>query len=31
LIMAKIMAEPHPIPGSIVKILHKNYNEKYGQ
>jgi L-ribulose-5-phosphate 4-epimerase len=31
LIMAKIMAEPHPIPGYMVKILHKNYNEKYGQ
>jgi len=31
LIMAKIMAEPHSIPESIVKILHKNYNEKYGQ
>ncbi|MBA7579604.1 hypothetical protein ES695_10950 [Candidatus Atribacteria bacterium 1244-E10-H5-B2] len=31
LIMAKILGEPQSIPGSMVKILHKNYNEKYGQ
>ena len=31
LIMSKILGEPQPIPGSMVKILHKNYNEKYGQ
>jgi L-ribulose-5-phosphate 4-epimerase len=31
LIMAKILGESQPIPGSMVKILHKNYNEKYGQ
>ena len=31
LIMAKILGEPQSIPGFIVKTLHKNYNEKYGQ
>ena len=31
LIMSKILGEPQPIPGFMVKILHKNYNEKYGQ
>lgn len=31
LIMAKILGEPQSIPGSMVKILHKNYTEKYGQ
>jgi len=31
LIMSKILGKPQPIPGSMVKILHKNYNEKYGQ
>jgi L-ribulose-5-phosphate 4-epimerase len=31
LIMSRILGEPQPIPGSMVKILHKNYNEKYGQ
>jgi len=31
LIMSKILGEPQPIPGSMVKILYKNYNEKYGQ
>lgn len=31
LIMSKILGESQPIPGSMVKILHKNYNEKYGQ
>jgi len=31
LIMSRILGEPQPIPGSMVKILHKNYVEKYGQ
>jgi L-ribulose-5-phosphate 4-epimerase len=31
LIMSRILGESQPIPGSMVKILHKNYNEKYGQ
>lgn len=31
LIMAKIMGEPPPIPEEMVKVLHKNYMEKYGQ
>ena len=31
LIMSRILGEPQPIPESMVKILHKNYNEKYGQ
>lgn len=31
LIMSKILGEPQPIPGSMVKILHENYTEKYGQ
>ena len=31
LIMSKILGEPQPIPGSMVRILHKNYTEKYGQ
>lgn len=31
LIMAKILGEPQSIPESMVKILHKNYTEKYGQ
>jgi L-ribulose-5-phosphate 4-epimerase len=31
LIMSKILGEPQHIPESMVNILHKNYNEKYGQ
>ena len=31
LIMSRILGESQPIPESMVKILHKNYNEKYGQ
>ena len=31
LIMSRILGESQPIPGSMVKILHKNYSEKYGQ
>lgn len=31
LIMSKILGEPQRIPESIVKALHKNYIEKYGQ
>jgi L-ribulose-5-phosphate 4-epimerase len=31
IIMAKILGEPQIIPGDIVKTLHKNYTEKYGQ
>ena len=31
LIMSRILGEPQPIPEFMVKILHKNYNEKYGQ
>ncbi|MDD3656161.1 MAG: L-ribulose-5-phosphate 4-epimerase [Atribacterota bacterium] len=31
IIIAKILGEPQIIPGDIVKILHKNYTEKYGQ
>ena len=31
LIISKSIGEPQHIPESIVKILYKNYNEKYGQ
>ncbi|MDP2945177.1 MAG: class II aldolase/adducin family protein, partial [Atribacterota bacterium] len=31
IIMSRVLGEPQPIPGFMVKILHKNYNEKYGQ
>ena len=31
IIMSRILGEPQPIPESMVRILHKNYVEKYGQ
>ena len=31
IIMSRILGEPQPIPESMVRILHKNYIEKYGQ
>jgi len=31
LIMAKLIGEPQTIPEEMVKVLHKNYVEKYGQ
>ncbi len=31
IIMSRILGVPQPIPKSTVKILHKNYIEKYGQ